>query len=86
MNDLANFKRSLADKRVDHELEEVYITPSTFGDGLYNPLTYETVYITPSPLEFFKTGQITSWGGFEVSFATMTQFCHFLFYLFRLNL
>ena len=26
--------------------EEVYITPSTFGDGLHNPPTYKTVYIT----------------------------------------
>ena len=65
MNDLANFKRSLADKRVDHELKEVYITPSTFGDGLYNPLTYETVYITPSPLEFFKTALGDNLTGFR---------------------
>ena len=28
-------------------MEEVYITPSTFGNGLHNPPTYETVYITP---------------------------------------
>ena len=33
------------------------ISPLTYGGGLHNPLTYETVYITP---ELSETGQITS--------------------------
>jgi len=36
---------------VSFRMEKVYITPSTMGDGLHNPPTYETVYITPWTLK-----------------------------------
>jgi hypothetical protein len=45
-------------------MEKVYITPSPMGVGLHNPLTYETVYITP---ELCKMGQITPYNSFEKS-------------------